>query len=221
MIAAPAPSELGEIAPLKTKWEASEIVPSWRISVLPGSSSYQRMIERPPGPSIVCCVHTASSSAAGSVSATAWVNRASSESSTRGGPGCGTLAGKSNALTFMFPSSLRVGVPDGPLMCQAITWLGLATSNGESAATTYPFGALSKVFAGTGVNTRPPSAVSSGSAAEPFENTAGVVQLVSPLAGFGIAQIREVRNSFWPGPPLLSKTFVPIRMWLSLWPSFG
>jgi hypothetical protein len=76
-------------------------------------------------------------------------------------------------------------------------WFGLATTRGESAATTYPFEELSVVFAGTGVKTRVPSDVVSGLALEPkTAGVAGLVQLESPFAGFATDQMCAVRNEF-------------------------
>jgi hypothetical protein len=111
---------------------------------------------------------------------------------------------------------MRAGEPALPPTCQAITWLGLATKNGESAATTRPAAALSDVFAGTGVRTMSPSDVVSGLTGEPNAVTAdGAVQLASPFAGFGIEKTCAVAKEF----PRIE--FEPMMMWTLSWPSFG
>src|SRR5207248_9028659 len=104
--------------------------PSCRLAVVAGSSSYQRSTERPPGPSIVCCVQTASAPlASGSACATACVSRVSDESSTSLVPGCGTGAGMLKLDTVMLPLATRT--PDKST-CQAM----IVLPGGSPAATT-------------------------------------------------------------------------------------
>ena len=57
-----------------------------------------------------------------------------------------------------------------------MSWVAGPTS-GKSAAVTYAFGPPSAAWAGTGVKTMSPSALSSGLEEDPKENPAGVAQL--------------------------------------------
>ena len=68
------PPVSGEMAPLKAKTPGGARTPAWRRLASGPRSSYQRTIERPPGPLTVCWVQIASAPAAeGSAWATAWV----------------------------------------------------------------------------------------------------------------------------------------------------
>src|SRR6185369_10671957 len=153
----------GETAPLKTKSVGLPTSPCCRsVGDAPPMISYQRTTERPPGPATVCCVQMPlAPPAPGSLTATAWVSRASRESRLYEVPACGTGAGMEKVGTVTSPSLTSSGEPATRAQCQTMTFGAEVPvpSTGEWAATMYPNVDASAVFAGTGVKATEPSAL--------------------------------------------------------------
>ncbi len=129
----------GETAPLKTKSVGLPTSPCCRsVGGAPPRTSYQRTTERPPGPATVCCVQIPlAPPAPGSLTATAWVSRASRESRVFDVPGCGTGAGMSKVETATSPSPTSAGEPPTIAQCQTMIFGAEVPvpSTGEWAAT--------------------------------------------------------------------------------------
>src|SRR5436309_686812 len=174
---AESPFVVGEMAPLKAKFEPAETVPVCTGVDVPGFSSYHRTTDGPAlGPATVCCVQIPSPPMVGSKTAFACVKRVSLESITSLVLGCGTFAGKLDDVTVIGPLSVSDGVPV-PLIVYISRWARSTTP------TTYPVADEPKMVAGTGVKLVPGSNL--------VAVRLGHHETVVAFGGLGIAKIGE------------------------------
>src|SRR2546430_1702504 len=149
---AESPFVVGEIAALKAKFVAAEMVPVCTGVDIPGFSSYHRTTDGALGlePATVCWVQIPSAPIDGSSTALACVKRVSLESIRSLVLGCGTFGGTPNDVTVTGPLSVSEGV-----LVPLIVYISRCAES--RIPTTYPSADEPKMFAGTGVKLVPGS----------------------------------------------------------------